>query len=467
MLKFKIDNYRNILLLLFMLFPSACISILGIKLRVAIIFLLIAICIYILFSFNTVKRELALFFNNKINKPIILWAIWCFITGLLGCFKYSTNIFLYLYEYFFQMGLLILLPYSIAFIISKRNPQEKIISFYYRFISLVFLFGVINAIGILFDVSFINDIFNNLISNTRNFDLGNSPTSEIYTIVKRVKSVFTEPAGFASFIFYHLPLIYNIKNIKIGIFKNNIIDRIVKKSFVPIAWVLLILTKSPLFLIFSIIETGIIFIVNNYKNTKKMLMFVFFIFTTIFSLIFLINSINIEKTYLMRIINTVSSLGGNLWNLIYLEPSLATRIINMVNQFILFTQHPFVGVGYWHILDAISLQYLNSPVPLTSEIVSAEYQIVNLFLLWTFLAETGILGCLLLFRFLFLMIKKCLKIYKYMPPKYKAFWKGCVFMLVNLVVMSWYTYSINSPYICICGFIAGTNLIITHTKEKI
>ena len=92
---------------------------------------------------------------------------------------------------------------------------------------------------------------------------------------------------------------------------------------------------------------------------------------------------------------------------INVEPSLASRVISYINQYILFFKHPITGIGFFNRGWLLIQQIQNSPVPLTYEIqnnlINAVYTInVNMTTGTQFAYQTGFIG---LFLYILFMIK--------------------------------------------------------------
>ena len=177
----------------------------------------------------------------------------------------------------------------------------------------------------------------------------------------------------------------------------------------------IVLTKSPMIFIFISIFLFCYFYKNIIFAIKK-----FYLSIIIFSILFftlayyLIPQIDFSNNYLYRIVNTLQSIATFNFNmLIYMENSLATRIVSYVNTFILFLDKPFIGYGFDNVRFYIIKYFLNSPLPLTPEnktylniaLTSKLGMSFNRSLLSGLLSETGLIGTFLYFLFLYKNIK--------------------------------------------------------------
>lgn len=276
--------------------------------------------------------------------------------------------------------------------------------------------------------------------------------------IHRATSVFFEPAYFAKFIFLSFPLIKFLSESKESIFKNSNFDSGVKKSLFTLAWINLLLTLSPIFIIASFMLCLYLYWANIAKFRKKNSLFLGI--TTIVSLtsVFLIynsgpSDIVIFQTiqgFISRIVNVVTSI-GDYTQFISVEESLATRVTAYVNSVELFLKHPLIGVGFDNSVNYMyeSLIY-NSSVPLTKEII---YKIqlgrplgaVSIF--YRILCETGILGTITFYMFLFKNITLAKKMQKCFSGLEKDFLTGLKICLILVVIHTFYESSIVNPYI--------------------
>ena len=76
---------------------------------------------------------------------------------------------------------------------------------------------------------------------------------------------------------------------------------------------------------------------------------------------------DLSDTYITRIFTVFQNL-KNINSLIFLEPSLATRIISFYNTFCIYLKYPILGVGIGNVENYIINQFLISNIPLTVEI---------------------------------------------------------------------------------------------------
>ena len=453
-LRINLSKIQQILLFIFMIIPGCCIMVYSIKLRLSLVIIAITLMLCILLCPNQFFLIIKRFFSNKINKILIFWFIWCLISGLynylFGDYKIN-NLF---FKIIFQMTAFIFIPYFFAYNVAQ-NLNFDIIKFYYKFVIIVLFLGIINSISINFDITIIQNLFDNFLTNTRNFDTNVSEfaSSSIYTIGKRVKSIFVEPSYFANFICFNIPLLIGLhKNNKV-LYKNRIINHILKKSSIFIALYLLVMTKSPIFTMIAITEL-IIYYIFFTKYSKQKLFILFSFPFIIFLTLYIISNINISETYIERIYKTISSF-GNFNELVSLESSLATRIVNIVNQIILGVNNPFFGVGYGNYIEPLGKQLLASPLPLTEENIRNIGIGGNYFFLWTNFCEIGFLGIIIIYSFFIVIIKKCQILEKGASLQNKFFWRNCRFAIIYQLIVYAYDGGLSGYILCILGFITS------------
>lgn len=317
-----------------------------------------------------------------------------FLTGFIGGLTFSS-----------------LFVFITVYILLKENyiNLKGVIKFLAIFYLFVFVMGIIQFIGNELD----NELIRNFVSLFNNKRLIFSGEEEnIFLLKNRVQSIFDEPGGLGSFIYGHLPIIYSISLSKYKIFKNNILNYSVKKLLIPLTILNLLLTKSPIALIFSFIVTGLYFYKIIIKSLKKYYLYIIIIFSAFLCILFLIpHFINIKETYLNRIFISLPNL-LNLETLILVEPSLATRIINYIVLIKIGLSNFIFGVGYGAIVKIYLVYLKNSSLPLTQELFDNIYTYNRnpaVAIFYRVFAETGIVGLFLLISF---YIKTTIKLIK-------------------------------------------------------
>ena len=321
----------------------------------------------------------------------------------------------------------------------------------YKFLAvgffLVFIWGIITFIGILFDVGFLK-ILLTFFSNRQFLVTGNG----MYDL--RARSTFFEPGFYAYFINLNLPLFYNIHKSKYQILKNKYCNFIIKHSLYPLAIINIILSFSAMGYAFMFIILVYIYfkeLLPKLKKTKFLIRFCILSFVIIGAVPFYIHTYSQNNNVAFkRVQNALYVLySGNIIALYETDASLFTRIVSYTNEFILFQHNPILGVGLEQAKYKMPDLFEVSPLPLTFENRHFLYQsyltkklVFNRNLLCDSLAETGLLGCIFLYLF---MIKTWLinkKLEKYDFGIDKEFTKILNDILFLLIVFSFYEIGI-------------------------
>ena len=330
-----------------------------------------------------------------------------------------------LYEIFrasFVRIILGILPILICFLyIIKKYIHYDVFTKIFIFLFWVNLFvGFISYIGSFFEIKFINKVFD-FFANYRLLAFylygSDSQASNYFAFgLPRLDNLHQEPSGYACFLYIFLPFVYAFGTSKIKLYKNKFLNILIKKTLIPFTWISIILTLSPIYLFFSLLITLIYFFKDLFKLIKKYFIIIIF---ALLLIIFVFKTINLSETYLSRIINILTEI-KSFDDFIFIEPSLATRIVSYFNQFCIFLKHPLTGVGLGNLPYALLGQFYNSSLPLTLELVSKMNISINtntklMFnssFFYTTIAENGliVMGFIVYFIYrLFYLIGKLIK----------------------------------------------------------
>lgn len=127
--------------------------------------------------------------------------------------------------------------------------------------------------------------------------------------------------------------------------------------------------------------------------------------------------------------NFISVLGTfDIFEIIFADQSLGTRIVNNINQFVLFLKHPVFGIGFGNNGRLLVEQFMNSPIVLTPEMniqlqKATSSMVVTSNAMYYFLHQTGLIG----FALYCLFMTKCIK---YLD-KVKKYFYGIEFLFVD------------------------------------
>ena len=237
----------------------------------------------------------------------------------------------------------------------------------------------------------------------------------------------------------------------------------------------LVLSKSPISLIFVLIITLIYFYKSILKLIIKSPAHLFFIVVSILLLFLLFFeseylAVNIQTSYLKRIFETIPSL-FSINTLITVEPSLATRIINYINNLQVFFDNPFCGVGYGNMSKYILVQMKISNLPLTLELWKnlnmGEGNVASA-IFYRVMAETGFIGyiCLFLFMFKTYCLNKLLL--KFSVGLEKDFLNGInLYLIIFMTFVCFYNSNLhNTYYWLIFGFIYAYQYRLQNMRRE-
>ncbi len=309
------------------------------------------------------------------NTPLkIYFLVWGMITVdmlfLITTGRMSFHRLLVALFYRLILNILPILLYYI-YIIDNYISYEKFMRFFIILFWCSLIFGFIGYAGQYFNISFIIDMFN-FLSNGRELSWTQSGVNMIantsdYTAfgLPRLDNLCQEPSNYAHYLCMFLPLILAFSDSRLKFSKNRYINIMIRKTLPFFTILSIILTLSPIALILCIILIIFCYLRNIIRFIKKYYPLCAGVPAVLF---FTIIRIDLSETYLSRIVNVLTQI-HSFEDFIAVEGSLATRIISYINTLCVFAQHPFAGVGMGNLPYKMTDQFLNSPVPLTAEII--------------------------------------------------------------------------------------------------
>lgn len=344
---------------------------------------------------------------------LIFWIIFVSIMAALRGYYTFSRCFFILMGLFPRTLFLYLFP---AVVIPRYISLKNIIKFFIFAYFSIFIWGIIEFIGASFNISIINSLVH-FLSNIRPDDA--SIIFEQSSKMLRIRSVFMEPSYYGLFVATSLPIIYNISRCKFKIYKNKFLNLFIKKSFIILTWISILLIQSPIYLIISVIISFIMFFKEIMLYVKKYFILILLALTLLILFIsFRLIPINISSGPLLRIINIASIIKHfTLESLIVLDPSLATRVIHDIIQVEIFMKNAILGIGFGNTNEYVINAYRMSKTPMTQEIQmyisnATTNMLVGGNTMYTLLHQTGILGfalyCLYMIKTSFILknIKK-------------------------------------------------------------
>lgn len=455
-------NMYNVLffaLFLLILFPGWYFSIGNLYLRVPVIIALITLTSCMSLKFSSLQSNILCFLINKNFRIFFYWIIWVILSGLCVILAGRNTLEHYVSEILTRIFPLIIIPVFLGFTLAKKYDIEKIIKFYYLFVFTVLLLGVLDFVLSYLNIDLFREIFvNNRILRTQSMS---GVLKANYMGIPRIQSVFDEPSYLGRFICLHLPFLYEIKN------HTHIFRKWFLKFCTILAWIILFLTMSPIFLVAGISITGVYHFIKSGKSLLKL--FVAGCTASILTVLFfyIILNADLEWTFLSRIQATLRGM-TSFMTFVYVEPSLANRIINYINGFLVFLKYPVLGTGFGNASTYLYKQFMHSPVPLTYEIIgwisTPGCRTINYAVFWNLLTETGICGWLLFYLFMYRLMQNISKFRKkYLFGNYSIFLNSLISVIFLYVILSIYDSNITECYLwVVIGFIIG----ITYRIKK-
>lgn len=403
---------------------------------------------------------------------MFLFFIWASFTVIVSMFQGTFYLKSFIFGYIGGLIFCVLCPLLFSYFINKNFvPAENFIKLYVIIYLFVFGLGIIEFIIKQYDL----DLAVMLVSLFNNRRIGLSLGDGSLSLIWRIKSIFDEPAVLGEFIYLNIPIIFSLVLSKYKIFESKLFNKTIKLVLIPLTAAVLILTKSPITLVFTVIITLFYFYKNIIYTVKKYYLIITAFLLAVFLLFILYTlgsgvNINLEQSYLMRIVNTIKNM-SSIHDLIDAEPSLATRIINYANNMLVFMKYPLFGTGYGNMSSYMVVQMQNTPLPLTQELwgmlIKQQGGIASA-IFYKAAAETGIIGIILLFVFgikTYLLNKKLIKI---SDGIIKDFLQGINFyLIVFMTFVFFYNSNLHSTqYWLIFGFIYAYSAVLRKRTLK-
>lgn len=422
-------------------------------------YIVVSLFLFMQFYFNkkTINR-LVPFLKTKSAQILGLLCLWIVIGIVISLFRglFYLNSFISSFLGSFivsQFMVFILMLISVPYIISFRKISKVLLLIYLAIFSL----GIVEFIADIYNINPLLSFFHFLVN--KNELLGVTTVNFSFLGSPRLASIFNEPSFLAYFIVLSLPIIYNLCTAKDKIFKSKLVDIIIKKLTFLLMIFCLMLSQSPIFLVFAMIIAISLLFKKMYDNrkyfTKNILvilgLMLIILTGSYISYVLNINftGLDVTYTYLSRILNVLTSGKLNMATLAFIEPSLASRIGNFTAQFMIFIHNPVFGVGYGNTNSLWAQAVFNLPFPITEELQSNAIlgvQKCGSSIAFKFLAETGIVGAALLYWFLFNLLagfKKKINLYKGIE---KHLIIGLKYSLIIMIATSFYD-SYNIPVV--------------------
>ena len=440
-----------------------------------IVIFIVPIILFTILIFNTKSTTsyLKLLYKKTPMRYFIFLYLWLIFTSFIAAIKgyYSFNYFIVtvMIGVFFRCFLLYTYP---TIIFPKYIRLRTLIKFFLGVIYIVLIIGIVEFIASTIQLQPVLNILYS-IANTTEAD---RILIDSHSNIPRIKALTSEPSALAGMIIAFLPFIYNLSNCKYRIYNNKIINAVVKNTIVPLAVFCLILTQSPIGLIFAICVTIYVYYKKILNFTKKHFSLVIIPILLIGSFVLTnnISGMDTSDSYLIRIVNVVTSImHGNFDEFVSIEQSLATRVLNWINQYQLFIKHPIVGVGFMNKGWVLIRHLQSSNFPFTYEMMDNMRDAVstidvNMTTSSQLLYQTGLIGLVLYVTYMLKCIKYLRKISNFFSSLNKvfiiSFKQYFVFVFVNSMIYG--AGFMNSATFFAMGIVNGLIILALINKEQ-
>lgn len=420
---------------------------------IGLVLLFISFLLLLIFRYKSFISFIQKVSLNKHNsfRVYLLYLIYIIsitlIFGVLG----KVNIASSFAEIFYRNVVCMLACYvTVAYIVFKYMSERLLIKIFYGVLFIILSLGIVDFFAYILHITpiewFLKQIHNlNVVVWLQGQGQTEVHSHAMVGNLPRAQSIYVEPGFFAENIFLFLPILYHLSLCKYKIFNNKYINSIIKKTTIPLVWINLILTFSPIWLVGCIISTAIYFHKKIFlffkKNKICILITVFMVFILFNILCFM--KIDLSNTYLSRIEKVYKNF-TNIESLIEEEPSLGTRLSSVLNQVYIGFSKPIFGHGNSNkaklVVDTIARG--QSPIPPTGEMIHYILQVEKPRFHSPPVADTfiryGIIGIILYFGFIIKTILLLKKARRCTNPLTKCFLSGIGGALISYIVLCWY-----------------------------
>ena len=452
-LHLNIYKYLLLVAMIALFMPAFALPIAINNFCITVYFILMIICtLYcLIFNFKYFNKSFTALLSFRATKFLFLYFGWLIFISLAHALLGNSSLiksFLSVFVRFIN----VFLPFLLGFIFVKYFKNQKTFKFLYIFVWGIMLWGIFNFIAFYFDIEIFKSIFNFFV-NKRLFMKNLSELEVMIGDFPRIHSVFEEPSYLAAFIGAFLPFIYKISFSNLKITANKILNKILKILMPLVAWGLIIGTFSPIYLILNIIITYIYILVENgikIKFSFKTTCLFFFALVLMYCFYCYFISIDTTNNVLLRI-QAVLKTFSDINLLIMAEQSLGRRLIDIINEFIIFLNNPLLGVGPSNLGTSVFKQIQNSPVILTPEIEMAMLKGKDTYLstpniFFNYLPESGLIGIVLLYGFFISVFNLINKILRYTKNNMYNFAYSLKYFVLIYIIFSFYDSQLWFPY---------------------
>ena len=445
-------NYIFLYLLLFIALFSE--GIIGLYLTIPLI--LMSMSLY----GNEIIKLIPVMKNNKVCILLFGFVISIFISFFFNFLFGTISIPKFLIS--FSSGYLchFILCFTLGILFAYKKDAKQIEKFFLICLILIIFAGLIEFLMYKFGLPGFKYI-NQLCSGRE--DCSNYK----WSIFPRIQSFFAEPSHYAWFLVCNIPLVFGLTMKNIHLFKYKFQNKISLKLLMPLLFLSLILTQSAINIIIGIVVyLFCCFIFSSNRNRIKL-----FIRTIILGFIFIIITcflIQNNIPFINRILVTIPVV-FSLKSLVFIEPSLATRIISYMHFVKVFLSHPLFGVAPGNVAPYFVKALQSSNVPLTMELHNlvfyAEKVNLNPSIFFKIIAENGIIGICLFLLFIKQLYKTSIKLKKIYSSEYKIFFRAISILILIYSCLMFYDSQLYNHYFWLL-FGAMVGLYLKVYKER-
>ena len=293
---------------------------------VSIIAFLIVCCFINIKSFSRTIMKMYKYSPFKYILFFYLWIIFCgIIFILLGRVSLGRMTY-FLIRFCLFSSVFIIFPVFLNKFISFKSIIKIILCV----LLLAIGFALFQQIGEMLNISIFRDI-TNIFSNYK-FEVDLNGMIDRISGKVRIRSFFPEPQGLAMYMCFMLPVVYSIVKSGCRVFKLPLVNKFFKIFIIPLMWLMLLLAKSPIYLIFSLIITIIYWFPKRIRNMRNIYICLggclFFIALLCFITVLtpgLLSNI-VENSFLARISNSLV-IFKNFDEFVMKEGSFAVRVV--------------------------------------------------------------------------------------------------------------------------------------------
>lgn len=404
--------------------------------------------------------------------------LWIIVGILLSIFTGKFNLSGFIASFIGGLFFTILAPILISNIaFEKIISCKRLIKFVFSAFFIIFLLGIVQFIGFYFNNPIIETFFYIIKNKIYLLAELDTVTKPFASGIPRVSGIFGEPSFLGFFIIVTSPIVYFLSKSKEKIYNNIYTDTFIKKSTYILMLINLLLTQSPIYILFGLVLLAILIVKKHIRPNLKSLLTV--LVASIILLLSLavsdlgnkMSNVATNVAFVGRIALTTESY-KDFNKFVLLEPSLATRILAYISNITLWGKDPITGIGYGNLKEAMPKAIASLPIPLTPEL---EYRIsgtkqatgMGTAIFFRLLAETGLVGVFLFYKFLLTLLSAAKKSIDSYEGIQKDFITGLRYFVLMLIINTFYNSHPHWAFIWLFVGITLAMVIFARKNQKI